>query len=212
MAHSPGTRRFAESTRGRILTHLRRAPATVDELAHALKLTDNAVRAHLVTLERDGLIRTTGTRQDGGVGKPAVIYEASVEAESALSRAYVPLLRAVLGALSARLPRARRRTLLRDAGRRMATEHASAAGTLRARAEAGAALLNSLGGSATVSASEGGFTLCGCGCPASAAVAEHPDTCVAMETLLREVTGAGVRQHCEHGARPNCRFEIFSES
>ena len=42
---------------------LRRASRTVEELAQALGLTDNAVRAHLATLERDGLVRQGGLRR-----------------------------------------------------------------------------------------------------------------------------------------------------
>jgi predicted ArsR family transcriptional regulator len=38
--------RFFESTRGRIVTLLRRTAMTTEELAKALGLTDNAVRAH----------------------------------------------------------------------------------------------------------------------------------------------------------------------
>ena len=49
--------RFFASTRGRVTTLLRQGDRTVEELAQALGLTDNAVRAHLVTLERDGLVR-----------------------------------------------------------------------------------------------------------------------------------------------------------
>ncbi|MFL5666689.1 MAG: ArsR family transcriptional regulator, partial [Ktedonobacteraceae bacterium] len=52
--------RFFTSTRGHIITLLRRAGHTVDELARALQLTDNAVRSHLATLERDGLVRQSG--------------------------------------------------------------------------------------------------------------------------------------------------------
>jgi predicted ArsR family transcriptional regulator len=48
--------RFLDSTRGQILALLRVESCTVNELAAALKLTDNAVRAHLISLERDGLI------------------------------------------------------------------------------------------------------------------------------------------------------------
>jgi len=33
------------------------AGCTVEELAQALDLTDNGVRAHLTTLERDGIVR-----------------------------------------------------------------------------------------------------------------------------------------------------------
>ena len=57
--------RFFTSTRGRIVTLLRRASRTVDELAAALDLTDNAVRAHLATLERDGIVQQRGARRGG---------------------------------------------------------------------------------------------------------------------------------------------------
>ncbi|HEU4990071.1 MAG TPA: helix-turn-helix domain-containing protein [Gemmatimonadaceae bacterium] len=208
MANLPGSRRFAESTRGQILERLRCGACTVDELARELALTDNAVRAHLATLERDGMIRAAGTRHDGGVGKPAVLYEASLEADAALSRAYVPLLRALLGALGTRLTPARLRTLFRDAGRRLAAGRGIADGTLRERAQRAADVLNDLGGSATVVPSGSGYRIVGCGCPASAAVADQPGVCVAVEAMLHDVTGAVVRRECEHHPRPQCRFEV----
>ena len=52
--------RFFSTTRGRVVQLLRRASRTVEELARALELTDNAVRAHLATLERDGLCGRAG--------------------------------------------------------------------------------------------------------------------------------------------------------
>ena len=68
--------RFFESTRGQIITLLRRSDLTVEELARALGLTDNGVRAHLTILERDGIVRQRGSvRRSSGGGKPAYIYE-----------------------------------------------------------------------------------------------------------------------------------------
>jgi len=52
--------RLMESTRGKILDLLRSKERTVNELAAALGLTDNAVRAHLLSLERDGLVHQSG--------------------------------------------------------------------------------------------------------------------------------------------------------
>jgi predicted ArsR family transcriptional regulator len=53
-------RRFFESTRGRIVTLLRRSGFTVEELARELGLTNNGVRANLATLERDGIVWQLG--------------------------------------------------------------------------------------------------------------------------------------------------------
>ena len=63
--------RLITSTRGQIIMLLRRSSRTVDELAQALELTDNAVRAHLAALERDGVVQLRGLRR--GSGKPAYV-------------------------------------------------------------------------------------------------------------------------------------------
>ena len=42
--------KFFESTRGKVVTLLRRGGRTVEELAEELGLTDYGVRAHLATL------------------------------------------------------------------------------------------------------------------------------------------------------------------
>jgi predicted ArsR family transcriptional regulator len=47
--------RFFGTTRCRIVSELRRGQRTVDEVACAVGLTDNAVRPHLAALERDRL-------------------------------------------------------------------------------------------------------------------------------------------------------------
>jgi predicted ArsR family transcriptional regulator len=65
---------FGDSTRGRIVAILRRGWRSVDEIAATLGLTDNAVRAHIATLERDGVVAAAGSRRDGTVGKPATLY------------------------------------------------------------------------------------------------------------------------------------------
>ena len=68
-------RRFLATTRGQVIALLRRGARTVDELAQALNLTGNGVRAHLATLERDGALRQSGIRRGEGAGKPAAVYE-----------------------------------------------------------------------------------------------------------------------------------------
>src|SRR6266852_5876410 len=120
MPPSYWNQRFFTSTRGQIVTLLRRASRTVDELAQALELTDNAVRAHLATLERDGVVQQRGARR--GPGKPAYVYDLAPEAEQLFPKAYVPVLQQVLAILSERLPTDEVETLLREAGRRIAAQ------------------------------------------------------------------------------------------
>lgn len=181
----------------------------MEELARAVGLTDNAVRAHLSTLERDGLVRQEGIRRSDGPGKPASLYEIHPDAEPLFSRAYAPVLVALLAELGSHLPPEEVEEVMRATGRRLAgsprSEHRE---DLAARVRGGAALLNSLGGEAQVEEKDGAFSIRGCGCPLSVATARGPAACQAVEALLTEVIGAPVRESCDRGERPRCCFQV----
>jgi len=96
-------RKFLESTRGRIVALLRRSGRTVEELARTLGLTDNGVRAHLATLERDGIVRQRGSvRRGSGGGKPPYVYELAPEGEDLFPKGYAPVLLRLLDVVFAR--------------------------------------------------------------------------------------------------------------
>src|SRR3954471_10430151 len=90
------------STRARLITLLRRGRRSVEELAATLGLTDNAVRAQLDGLQREGVARAAAVRRDGTVGKPAVLYDVAPSAEAMFSHAYAPVLAALLAAVRER--------------------------------------------------------------------------------------------------------------
>lgn len=184
---------------------LRRGVATVEELARALGLTDNAVRAHLAALERDGLVAQSGLRR--GVGKPAYTYVLTAEAERLFPKAYGLLLDVMLDVLAARLPPEALADLLRDTGRRLARAQPALEGDLRTRADGAVRLLGTLGGLAELEEHADGLVIVGRSCPLAAAVADHPETCLLAEALLAEALGTPVCQVCDP-AHAGCRFEI----
>src|SRR5687768_14320083 len=94
-------KRFFDSTRGRLVTLLRGTTKTVNELAEELELTDNAVRAHLLSLERDGLIKQSGIQR--GTRKPHFAYQLTEEAEQLFPKAYDALLNQLITVLKGRL-------------------------------------------------------------------------------------------------------------
>lgn len=201
------THRFFESTRGRIVQLLRRTRQTVDDLAAALDLTDNAVRAQLTGLERDGIVRAQGLQR--GASKPAVLYELTPEVEAALSRAYRPVLAALLQSLAVFMPEQQFVDLMVATGRRVAQELPPLPGDLAARAAGASALLNDLGGLSEAIASPRGWEIRSDGCPLAAVVPGHPAVCRAVEALVSELVGAPAREHCDRaGDRPRCRFEL----
>jgi predicted ArsR family transcriptional regulator len=200
-------RRFFESRRGRIVTLLRRSGRTVEELARELDLTDNGVRAHLATLERDGIVRQRGSVRRSS-GKPAYVYELTPEAEELFPKAYEPVLEQLLSVLAERLGPEKTEALLRAVGRRMAEGHIVPANGLRMRLEAAVTVLNELGGLTELEERDSVFVIRGYGCPLAAVTPDHPEVCRMAETLLTELTGVQVHEYCDRGERPRCCFEI----
>lgn len=197
------SRRFLDTTRGKVISLLHRGDRTVEELAEPLQLTDNAVRAHLATLERDGLVEQTGVRR--GAGKPAYLYGLTQEAERLFPKAYAPVLGRLLDALSERFGAEEAVRAMRSAGRGLAADHRAPSGGRPERLEAAVAVLNDLGGVAEL---EDGSLIRGYSCPLSEVVEGHPEVCKLVESLLAEIVGAPIRERCERGDRPRCRFEI----
>ncbi len=202
--------KFLESTRGRIVTLIRRASRTVDDLAQELDLTDNGVRAHLAVLERDGLVRQRGSVRRGGGGKPAYVYELTPQAEDLFPKAYEPVLRRLLDVLSEREGEEKSEALLRAVGGRLVEERDVPADDTRARLEVAAEVLNELGGLAELEEHDGGFVIRGYSCPLAGVTPDHPEVCRMAETLIAELAGVPVRERCDRGERPRCCFEIAS--
>jgi predicted ArsR family transcriptional regulator len=202
-------RQFFEGTRGRVVALLRRGRRTVEELAMAVGLTNNGVRAHLATLERDGIVKQRGTvRPASGGGKPAYVYELTPEAESLFPKAYEPVLGRLLDVLDQGLGPQESETLLREVGRRIAEGRGAPECGVRARTEEAVAALNELGGLAELEERDGGLLIRGYGCPLAAVTLDHPEACRMVETLIAELAGVSVRERCERGLKPRCCFEV----
>jgi predicted ArsR family transcriptional regulator len=203
--------RFFQSTRGRIVTMLRRSKCTVEDLARALDLTDNGVRAHLAVLERDGIVVQRGSlRRTSGGGKPAYVYELTQEGEELFPKAYEPTLGRLLDVLCERLGPEESEALLRSVGRRLAEEHSRWADGAHARLEMAVEVLNELGGLAELEERDGALVIQGYSCPLGGVTPEHPEVCRMAEALVAEVAGVSVQEQCERGERPRCCFEVAS--
>jgi predicted ArsR family transcriptional regulator len=207
MTEARWDRRFFASTRGRIVRLLRRSESTVDDLAASLDLTDNAVRSHLATLERDGLVEQHGLRR--GERRPAHVYGLTPNAERLFPRGYEPVLDALLTIFGERLPAEQLEAALREVGRRLAVEFdGSAATDPRARILSAVAVLEALGGLLEVEDEGGIIRLRGYGCPLAGVTTNHPMACRLAEALVQEIVGAPVRECCDRTEHPRCQFEV----
>lgn len=201
--------RFFSSTRGRIVTLLRRANRTVNDLAAELDLTDNAVRAHLLSLERDRLVESAGMVK--GVRKPHVAYKLTHEARHLFPKAYDSLLNRLLDVLKARLPRRAVGNILQDVGSGIASNAAiDRTLTLDEKVDAVLTSLEELGGAAVAVKKNGNIVIQSESCPFAEAVAEHPEVCKVAEAMVGEMTGEKTTETCDRTGAPKCCFVIES--
>jgi predicted ArsR family transcriptional regulator len=209
MQRTGWNKRLLASTRGRILALLRDEHRTVNELAAALHLTNNAVRAHLLTLERDGLVQQRGSRP--GRRKPHAAYGLNAEAEHIFPKAYGPLLNHFVTVISDRLTPRSLRATMQKVGRAVAQDHLNRlkGRSRRDRIKAALELLNDLGGSAKFDESGGRQFIHGRnGCPLAAVTGRHPEACLIVESMLSKMVGGRVKTCCEYGETPRCCFEL----
>ncbi|MBA4182558.1 MAG: ArsR family transcriptional regulator [Acidobacteria bacterium] len=204
-------RNFFNSTRGRILDLLRVGVGTVDELSRGLELTDNAVRAHLATLERDGLVEQRGLQR--GLRKPHFAYRLTDEAERLFPKAYHTLLNQLLVVLKLRLKPKELQSILREVASALAAGQNTSRSNESAerRAQRAVAVLEELGGASRIEKEDDKLLIrSNSGCPFSEIVSEHPEICRLAEVLLSEITKSEVREYCERGKSPQCAFEIMA--
>ncbi len=200
-------RRFFESTRGRIVLLLRRRNLTVNDLASEMGLTDNAVRAHLLSLERDGLVVQKGTIK--GFRKPHYIYGLSENAREIFPRPYGVLFNRLLSFLRKDGSKAGLITKLRDVGRSIGSENKAAENSdIASKLERALTAIESLGGSASISNSNGELFISSESCPFAEAVAEHPEVCKVTESMIGEIIGVKVKEVCDRTSSPKCRFQV----
>lgn len=206
MSLTQRNQRFFVSTRGKIISLLRRASQTVEELAQALDLTDNAVRAQLAALERDGLVQQLGSRRSSS--KPAYVYSLTPAAEELFPKAYAPVLRQLLETLNERLTAEEVEAFMKVTARRLATMWSVPPGEVRTRLERAVEVLNELGGLAELERRDGTYVIRGYSCPLAAVVPGHPEVCRLAASLLTELVGMPVQEHCDRGEKASCRFVV----
>src|SRR5688500_866386 len=166
-----------QRTRRRILVLLCERPQTVAELASQLDLTNNAVRAHLDKMKREGLVRRGASRR--GVQRPHTEYELTDQGHAQFPKAYEPLLAALVDLLNERLPGELYRELLVQTGSRALTERFGlpSGKTPRQKIQQIVGKLNGGGIGIEVTTESGKSVIRSCSCPVSAVNAAHPELC-----------------------------------
>lgn len=207
--HLNHDKRFFESTRGRMVLELRSGSRTVNDLAAALDLTDNAVRAHLLGLERDGLV--VQGKPVKGFRKPHSTYYLSDEARHLFPKPYHSLFNRLLDVLKAKLSSRVLTETLSETGRQLGNGlEGSSDLPLDERLAKAVTVLEELGGAPMMTKDENRVVIKSACCPFADAVAEHPEVCKLAEAAVSEIVGIAVQENCDRGSGlPRCSFEII---
>ena len=199
--------KFFQTTRGKIILQLRSGTKTVNELAGVLSLTDNAIRANLLTLERDRLVEQRGSIK--GHRKPHNTYALTAEARHLFPRPFGTLFNNLISELKAKFDRNILITTLHALGRRLGSANEQAPQlSLDERINASLGKLEELGGSARIVSRNGKIVIKSESCPFTESVVEHPEVCQIAEAMIEEIVGQPVKETCDRSGTPKCCFEI----
>jgi predicted ArsR family transcriptional regulator len=203
--------RFFQSTRGKIVTALRRRrAASAVDLAGEFGLSTNAVRQQLVTLERDGYVAERSVRR--GPTKPTLEYSLTESAETLFPQRYDKMLGAVLREVKDAFGPDAVDALFTKLGARASEKYRAkiAAPDPKGRAIQLADLLRENGVEAdVVETASGSVELREHNCPYSKTIVDHPEVCSIIHTVLHDVVSGETKQVesiATGGAA--CRFEV----
>jgi predicted ArsR family transcriptional regulator len=202
--------RFFQSTRGRIVTALRRRrAASAVELAAEFGLSPNAVRQQLVFLERDGFVTERSVKR--GPTKPTLEYSLAPAADGLFPQRYDRMLNAVLRDVRETGGESAVREIFDRMGQRAAERNRARFKDkdTRGRVYELAEILRESGVETEVVETERGFELREHNCPYAKTVSENPEVCRVIHTVLHE-TMPGEPAQVESLATGGsaCRFEI----
>jgi predicted ArsR family transcriptional regulator len=177
-------------------------------MASEFGLSANAVRQQLVCLERDGFVEERPVKR--GPTKPTLEYSLTPAAETLFPQRYDMLLNAVLREVREHGGPGAVRSIFESMGRKAAAKYGPQMEGLDTRGRVLLAeILRSSGVDAEVVETDGGLELREHNCPYARTVAEHPEVCGVIHTVLDAAVVAGAEQveSLATGGRA-CRFDI----
>jgi predicted ArsR family transcriptional regulator len=185
---------------------LRRRQYTVEQLGKELEVSENAVRAQLALLQRDGIVEAKGEIKS--TRRPSLTYGLRPGVGLYFSKAYHVVLTNLIDILAIQMAKKEYTSVMRKLGRKLANSTPRPNGNLRDRVEGTAKVFESFGTLTTVEEDKSKFVILAHGCPFEEVVNSDGGICIAMETFMGKLIGVPVRQCCDRGERTNCRFEV----
>lgn len=182
----------------------------VDALAQLLGITRNAVRQHLMSLERDGLL-TKGSSQPSG-GRPEQLFVLTAKGQELFPRKYSWFSELLLGQLAVQLGRDGLQTKLMEMGRSVGASMQPRLPATRdpaVRVAAVAELMTEIGYEATAGSDRDGPVIEARNCVFHQLAEKCPEVCAFDIALLTACSGCRVEHSaCMVRGEEVCRFRF----
>ncbi len=197
------------NTKTQILLALRQEALSIVQLCERLNLTRTAINLPIKQLLAEGLIQGR-VEQSGRVGKPSVVYEAAIGTEDFGSQAYQPILSALLAQLHNDLGADAFKSLLENAGRRLAQASLDLSeDDYHAKIQRAMQAVNELGATTQLQHEEdGSYIITNRTCLAASAVRTEPRLCQLMAAFFAEASGCEVNEQCQRAGRVFCQYRV----
>ncbi|HEY1364439.1 MAG TPA: helix-turn-helix domain-containing protein [Xanthobacteraceae bacterium] len=208
------TRELTSGTQRTLLRELlrNRDGVTVDALTRALDISRNAVRQHITSLERDGLVARGKTQPSGG--RPQQLYVLTSEGEELFPRQYSWFSEMLLQMLRGESGSAGLEQKLAEMGRAVAGSlqaRLAREGDLNARIAAIADILQELGYDAAAKERDGELQIEAHNCVFHKLASQHPEVCSFDLALLSSCSDSEVEHSsCMVRGSDACRFRFLA--
>ncbi|WP_124726657.1 helix-turn-helix transcriptional regulator [Staphylospora marina] len=201
----------AGSTRKQIMLMLKTdGPMTVSEIAQKLGVTEMAVRRHVGTLERDGLVRSKLLRQS--MGRPTSQYYLTEKSEDHFPKSYSSFTLEILEELEDSSGTGMIDRLFRSREKRLTEQHRAMfeSGDLREKVKKLAELQDSKGYMVEwEELPDGRFRLVEYNCPIARVANRYNQACQCEINWFRNLLDADVeRTECKANGGRNCVYDI----
>lgn len=198
-------------TRKKIILHLKKAEhMTVAELSNVIGITPMAVRQHLMSLEKRGIVHYTTKKY--GIGRPVFQYRLTEKAKDIFPKSYFSLVRDMLEGIEKMDGREKLDTLFRQRKDRMVTEkmrELEAANNADDRVKRFAASIDRDGFMVEMEEDDASWRVKQFNCMLSGVAGEYPEACKYELELYREIHGQSVKRiQCQREGAVACIYEI----
>jgi predicted ArsR family transcriptional regulator len=201
-----GTGFHPNGAAAKVLSRLRHGSMTVEELARALRLTDNAVRNQLRKLQTANFVVLAGKRS--GTSKPSTLYAITLEGHIQFSTLYLPVLTQFLAVAEGQCPNTQLHSFMLATGKSLARRYPRPTGGLNRRVHSAAGVLTAFGSVSEVASRDGAVMIRSRTCPLAALTSENAAACNVLQGFLEEHIGARVTVCCDLTDHPQCCFEV----